>query len=307
MVGAISFSVLMFAQAGGTASSCDQPQAAALAEQARQAASERHFDAAASKLQQAWVVCPGNTGLLVERANALFMAQRFADARAVAKTVLHSDPQNAAALKIRGNSEYLLNEVSEAVTTFVTLLERHPDDADGAYMLGRIYYQEGRLDQATGQFQRALKLNPQSYKVWDNLGLCWQASGDNDKAIAHFLHANKLAEKDHPEYDWAYANLAELFLSMDDAERAFAAASKAANRNPLSARNFYIGGKALEKLGKTELSMNWFERAAALDSTRSDTQYKLMYLYSRLGQQEKAEQARRKFLELKAKEPAKRR
>ena len=307
MGGTIGLSVLLFAQAGGVVTSCDQPRAAALAEKARQAGLARHFDVAAAHLNDAWLACPGNTGLVVERANALFMAQRFADARAVAGTVLQSDPRNAAALKIRGNSEYLLNEVTEAINTFVTLLEHHPDDADGAYMLGRIYYQEGRIDQATGQFQRVLKLNPQSYKAWDNLGLCWQASGNNEKAIAHFLHAIQLAEKDQPDYDWAYANLADLFLNMDDAERAFAAASKAANRNPLSARNFYIGGKALEKLGKTELSINWLERAAALDSNRSDTQYKLMHLYTQAGQQEKAQEARKKFLELKAKEPAKRR
>ena len=89
--------------------------------------------------------------------------------------------------------------------TFITLLDRHPKDEDGAYMLGRIYYQEGHVDQAIGQFERALKLNPNLYKVWDNLGLCWQSQGNNEKAIAYFLRAISLVEKDHPEYDWAYA------------------------------------------------------------------------------------------------------
>jgi tetratricopeptide (TPR) repeat protein len=193
------------------------------------------------------------------------------------------------------------------MSTFITLLDRHPDDEDGAYMLGRIYYQEGRPDHAIGQFQRVLKLNPRSYKAWDNLGLCWQANGDTGKAIAHFLQAIKIAEKDNPDYDWAYANLADLLVKEGDAEHAFAAAAKAANRNPNSARNFYIGAKALEKLGKTELCLNWLQRAAALDPNYPEPQYLFARVYQRLGQRDKAEEAREKFKELKAKESAKRR
>jgi tetratricopeptide (TPR) repeat protein len=186
-------------------------------------------------------------------------------------------------------------------------LDRHPDDAEGAYMLGRIYYQEGRIDQSMGQFERVLKLSPRDYKAWDNLGLCWQAAGDSEKATAHFLQAIKIAETDNPDYDWAYANLAELLLGQGDAERAFNAAAKAANRNPASARNFYIGAKALERLGRMELCLNWVQRAAALDPSYPEPQYLLARVYQRMGQTDKAEEARNRFRELKAKDPGKRR
>ena len=259
--------------------------------------------AAAFLLAQA---VPDNRSLL-EKANALFLARQFAEARATALTVLTADPANAAALKIKGNAEYFLSDFDQSISTFVTLLDRHPDDEEGAYMLGRIYYQEGRVDQAIGQFQRALKLNPKSYKVWDNLGLCWEANGDYEKATKHFLKAIQLVETDHPEYDWAYANLADLLMKTGDVERAFAAASKAAKRNPGSARNFYLGAKALNKLEKTELCVNWLQRAIALDPNYSEPQFLLAHVYSRLGQMDKAEEARKRFLELKAKEPGKRR
>ena len=211
------------------------------------------------------------------------------------------------ALKIKGNAQYFLGQFGQAIDTFITLLDRHPNDEEGSYMLGRIYYQEGHIDQAIGQYERTLRLNPKAYKAWDNLGLCWQSQGQSEKAIAHFLRAISIVEKDHPEYDWAYANLADLLLQTGDAERAFAAAAKAANRNPNSARNFYIGAKALDKLGKTELCLNWLQRSAALDPTYSEAQYLLAKVYHRLGQTEKAEEARKRFLELKAKEPGKRR
>ena len=110
-----------------------------------------------------------------------------------------------------------------------------------------------------------LKINPQSYKAYDNLGLCYQARGETELAIRHFLTAIKMVEKDHPEYDWPYANLADLLLENNDFEKAFAAASKAADRNPRSARNFYLGGKALCKLQKVDLCVNWLQRSVALD------------------------------------------
>lgn len=297
----------LLAQTVQTQVVCDPASSAALAEEARRAASGRQFDVAANKFQNAFDACPRNRTLLIENANALFMGRRFAEARATAKKILEAEPGNAAALKIKGNAEYFANELDEAISTFITLLDRHPADEEGAYMLGRIYYQESRLDQAIGQFERVLKLNPQSYKAWDNLGLCWQARGENDKAVAHFLQAIRLVETDHPEYDWAYSNLADLLLKTGDAEHAFAAASKAAHRNPASARNFYIGAKALRELGKDDLCLNWAQRSVALDPSYSEAQYLLVRVYQRLGQQEKAEQAQRKFLELKAKEPGKRR
>jgi tetratricopeptide (TPR) repeat protein len=298
---------LLLAQTGQISFGCDSPRSLALAEEARQAVASRQFEIAAQKFQEAMAACPQDRRLLVETGAALFMAGRFADARAASEEILRSEPANAAALKIKANAEYFLGRFGQAMDTFITLLDRHPNDEDGAYMLGRIYYQEGHVDQAIGQFERALKLNPNLYKVWDNLGLCWQSQGNNEKAIAHFLRAISLVEKDHPEYDWAYANLADLLVQTGDAERAFAAAAKAANRNPKSARNFYIGAKALDKLGKTELCLNWVQRSAALDPNYSEAQYLLAKVYHRLGQEDKAAEARKKFLELKTKEPGKRR
>ena len=242
-------------------------------------------------------------------AQAQFSGGQFDEAiRTVDRYLASRDhPDEAAALKIKANAAYLLGRFDLAKDTFIQLLEGHPADEDGAYMLGRIYYQEGYIDLAIGQFERALKINPGSYKALDNLGLCYRAQGDDEKATRYFLTAIKLVEKDHPEYEWPYTNLADLLLSHGDAERAFDAASKAANRNPMSARSFYVGAKALDRLGKTELSLNWLQRAVSLDATSSEAWYLLSRIYRKLQQNDKAEEAQQKFRELKAKEPARRR
>jgi tetratricopeptide (TPR) repeat protein len=83
-------------------------------------------------------------------------------------------------------------------------------------------------------------------------------------ATGYLLTAIKLVEKDHLEYDWVYANLSSLLFEEGDFEKAFAAASKAADRNPCSARNFHFGGKALAKLSKNDLCVDWLKRSVAI-------------------------------------------
>jgi len=237
------------------------------------------------------------------QANALFKAQRLSEAKNLAEEVLHTQPTNPYALEIKGNVQYLQGDSSAAIATFIDLLEAHPENQEAPYMLGRIYYQEGSLDQATGQFERLLKLNPASYKAYDNLGLCYAAKGDDEKAMRYMLTAVKLTQNDHLEYDTAYADVAELLLKTGDAQKAFGAASKAADRNPNSARNFYLGGKALDQLGKTDLSLNWLQRSVALDPTYPDPQYLLARIFRKLGKTEEADAAQKKFLDLRAKNP----
>lgn len=233
-------------------------------------------------------------------ANAYFMAQQPKEALREAETVLRTDPAQAAALKLKGNAEYLTGRRGDAVATFVTLLEHHPEDEEGAYMLGRIYFEEGHIEHATAQFERVLRIDPKHYKAYDNLGLCYEAQGKTDLAKRYFLTAIRLVDKDHPEYDWPYGNLANLLLDEGDAETAFAFASKAANRNAYSARNFYLGGSALAKLGKNEQCVKWLERAAALDPHYQEPLYLLTRVYTQLGQEEKARAARERLGALKS-------
>ena len=317
---------------------CDSAHSLALRASGREAFDKHQYEVAARRFSDALDACPSQRDLLIELseaqahsrqtdlairsaqefleqeptsvrarlalANVYLMAQRFADAKGEAQRILNTEPGHPAALKIKGNADYLLGNAGAAEASFIELLDRHPDDEEGAYMLGRIYYQEGRIDYAIGQFERVLKLNPRAYKAYDNLGLCYEALGQKEKAVRHFLASIRLAEKDHPDYDWPFANLAELFLKEGDSEKAFALASKAADRNPYSARNFYLGGKALCQLDKTNLCLNWLERSAALDPNDPEPLYLLAQVYRKLGQYSKAKEAQERFREAKTKPPS---
>jgi adenylate cyclase len=274
---------------------------------ARAAMQKRQFEMAISQLELANHACPGQPAILLELGKAYFMGQHFAQAKDAALQILRTDPGNVGALELKANSEYLLGDASGAISTFIGLLDRHPENEDAAYMLGRIYYQEGNIDAAIGQFERVLRLNAYSYKAYDNLGLCFEAKGDNRKARQYLLTAIKVAQHDHPEYDTAYADLSELLLKTGDNQKAFDAAAMAADRDPTSARNFYLGGKALEQLGKADLALNWLQRSIALDPNYAQPLYVLARVYQKLGQEQKSAEARQRFLELQAKAPGKQR
>lgn len=319
---------------------CDSAYSNTARQNAEAAWEKGQFTAASEHFQRAFDACPADYSLLIRLseaearshhdteaiaaaqrflrlepssitgkvtlANAYFMAQRPADALRVAESVLAIRPDEPAAMKIKGNAEYTSGQPEKAIQTFLSLLTSHPQDFDAAYMLGRIYYQEGRVDQATGQFERVLRLDPTSYKALDNLGLCYQALGNLEMAKRYFLTAIKVSEEKGTSYDWAYANLANLLLENGEAEQAFAAASKAVDRNPFSARDFYLGGKALQQLGKDDLSINWLERAASLDPRYPEPLYLLAKLYKQRGDDAKAALTLEKFRTVKAAAPRER-
>ncbi|MEZ5367145.1 MAG: tetratricopeptide repeat protein [Bryobacterales bacterium] len=257
--------------------------------------------------EQALAHAPSNIGGLLAKANALLMLERWDEVGKTLEIVLRQDPKNAGALKIRANYEYLIGESAAAEQTFLKLLSLEPSNYEAAYMLGRIYYMDNRIEYAMAQFQRVLKLEPRSYKAYDNLGLCYDAQGDHQMAIRHFLTAIKLAEEQKVEYAWPYANLADLLLRRDEAQQAYQAATQAAKRDPYSARSFYLGGKALHKLGRSEDAQRWLERSVGLDPQYAEPLYLLAQIYSKNGDSDKAGETLAKFREVKKSAPRERR
>jgi tetratricopeptide (TPR) repeat protein len=278
-----------------------------LVEAGRALTAARKFDEALEKLDRFLQENPNSFQGRLARANALLMAQRWADCGAEIERAQRLDPDNRDLLLLKGNYEYLVGESGKAEQTLLRLLDLYPADEDAAYTLGRMYYMDSRIDYASAQFQRVLRLNPKAYKAWDNLGLCYDAAGETAKAIQHFLKAMELAETLDPDYDWPYGNLADLLMRQNDFERAYQAAVQAAKRNPYSARNFYLGGKALARLNRTEDAVKWLERSAALDPAYPDPLYLLGQLYTKMGQKEKGLETLQKFRQVKAKAPAQRR
>ena len=110
----------------------------------------------------------------------------------------------------------------------------------------------------------------------------------------------------HPEYDWAHANLADFFLRRNEYEKAFQLATEAAQRNPGSARNCFLTGKALVRLDKHDLSVRWLERAVEIDPDYTEALYVLGQTYRKLGREADARRLLARFAEASKKGPRRR-
>lgn len=197
-----------------------------------------------------------------------------------------------------GQIYYLLGEESEAERSFRAALALDAKNADTLYALGRLYSMQNRFPEAVERLEAAVRIDPKHYKAWDSLGVCYDALNRDSDALRSFFQALDIVRKEHLTYDWTHADLADFFLRRDQNEKAFQLAAEAAARNPDSARNCYLTGKALVRLEKHELSLRWLERAVQLDGQFADALYLLAQTYRKLGRQEEAARALERFKEV---------
>ena len=252
-------------------------------------------------------VCGPSGPLLLALGQAHLLAQHPADAVSTLDRIRAEDPDYVQALKVKAKALYLLHRDPDAEETLKRAAARAPADAEIPYDLGRIYYQLGRHTEAAALLRRATELDERAYKAWDNLGLATEALGDVAQAQQHYLKALALVYKDHPRYDVVYANFADLMIKLGNYQRAFDLAAEAAQRNPDEARNFFLAGKALVMLERSDVSVRWFEQAIALNTEYPEPYYQLAQAYRRLGRQADAERALKSFQVASARAPKDRR
>jgi tetratricopeptide (TPR) repeat protein len=228
-------------------------------------------------------------------AQQFFAAQNFAGAAAAFESAVPLCADRIHVLISLAQTQYLLGEDTAAEENLKTAVLGEPEGTEAHYALGRIYYQQQRFPFAEAQFREVIKREPKNFRAWDNLALTLDAQWRDAEAIQAFLRTLDLVKTDHPEYDWAYANFAEFFLRRNDFEKAFQLAAEAAHRNPQSARDAFLTGNALVKLGLYDKSERWLKRAVELDPGYPEAHYVLARVYRNLGRREVAQRELEEF------------
>lgn len=234
---------------------------------------------------------------VLQRAIAAFNSKALPVAAREFEQALSVCEDRGPLLRSLAQVQYLLGEEIQAEQHLLRAIGINPKDSEARYALGRIYYQQSRYPEAVEQLSKVTEIDPANHKAWDNLGLCYDALQQDADALRAFFRALDLVKDRHPGYDWAYANLADFFLRRNEHEKAFQLAAEAAQRNPASARNFFLTGKALSKLGKEDLSLRWLEQAVKLDPEYTEALYLLAQTYRKLGRAEEANKTLSQFRE----------
>lgn len=273
---------------------------------ARLAYEERKFDVAAAEFTRSLEACGEKPALLIGLAQSYLMAQRLDDALRTLDRTLALRPDEVAALKLKGDTLYLKGDDAGAEKMLLRALDIEPANEPACYALGRIYYHLQRYEDAAAQFRKIVEREPNNYRAHDNLALTYEAMTNDELARKHYFRALELVYKDHPEYDGVYGNLADYYLRHGDFNKAFQLAAEAAKRNPRSARNFFLTGKALWKLDRTDQSVRWLEESEVLDPRYPEPKYLLGRIYRKQGRIAESDRELAAFKELNSDASARR-
>ncbi len=163
-----------------------------------------------------------------QQAQALHQAGRLAEAEALYRRVLESDPGNAPALHFLGVVACQTGNLDAAEQLIGQAIARRPDDADAHNNLAGVYLDRGKMAKAKAVLRRAIELDPTMAEAHSNLGKVFKDEGKLGDAIGCYEHAIKLM----PNYAEAHNNLGTALKEKGDIAAAEAAFRRAIKFRP---------------------------------------------------------------------------
>jgi tetratricopeptide (TPR) repeat protein len=104
-------------------------------------------------------------------------------------------------------------------------------------------------------------------------------------------------------YPAAYSQLAKLYYSAGEIEKASDAIGQALQRAPYHPEYLYVQGKILEKQGKTDDALGAFQRTVLVNPKESDAYFEMGAIYQQRGERAKARAAYAKAVEISPDDP----
>ena len=195
-----------------------------------------------------------------------------------------------------------------AVATLEPLLEMSTQDSETLFLLSRAYDCAGNSEQAQtilAEFEKSSK-NDRETK-------------ENQTQAKHLVQqANELAMKNDfagsldllqqaiamdSTYGAVYSQLAKLYYSAGDLDKANQAISQALERDAYQPDFLYVQGKILEKQGKLDEAVAAFQRSTVVNPKESDAFFEMGSIYEQRGDTEHARSAYQKAVELSPDDP----
>lgn len=181
----------------------------------------------------------------------------------------------------------------QAISTLEPLLEMSPEDSETLFLLSRAYECAGAHEQAqktlaafevSSKNDRETKENQTQAKH-----LAQQA---NEAALkndfAGSLDLLQQAISKDATYGAAYSQLAKLYYSAGNIEKASQAISQALERDPYQPDFLYVQGKILEKQERPDEALAVFERTTVVNPKESDAFFEMGVIYEQRGDKEHA-------------------
>ena len=195
-----------------------------------------------------------------------------------------------------------------AIATLEPLLQTSADDSETLFLLSRAYECAGASEQAQkmlAEFEASSKNDRETKENQTQAKHLVQQANElalkNDFAGSLDLLQQAIAKD--ATYGAAYSQLAKLYYSAGDIDKANAAISQALERDPYQPDFLYVQGKIFEKQGKLEEALGAFERTTTVNPKESDAFFEMGLIYQQRGDNEHALSAYKKAATLSPDDP----
>lgn len=129
-----------------------------------------------------------------QRANELFVKQRFSECKSALDEALRLDPKLAPALTLQAKLSLANNDFIAARASLERAIESAPANAYAHFLYGLQFFMQNDLQLAVAPLERARKLNPRDPRAPLYLGLTLESLGKNDEASSLYADAIRLEE-----------------------------------------------------------------------------------------------------------------
>jgi len=195
-----------------------------------------------------------------------------------------------------------------AIAALEPLLQMSAEDSETMFLLSRAYECAGATEQAQkmlAAFEASSKNDRETKENQTQAKHLVQQANElalkNDFAGSLDLLQQAIAKD--PTYGAAYSQLAKLYYSAGDIDKASDSISKALERDPYQPDFLYVRGKVFEKQGKLEEALGAFQRTTIVNPKESDAFFEMGAIYEQRGDKEHALAAYRKAATLSPDDP----
>ena len=127
-----------------------------------------------------------------EKANALFVARKFAESLAAVEESLRLDPQLIPALTLQAKLAMAANRFDLANRSLERALALDPQAAYAQFLYGMTAYMNNEMKEALARFRKARELSPKDPRVALYLGLSTESVGTPADALVLYQEAIRL-------------------------------------------------------------------------------------------------------------------
>ncbi len=207
-----------------------------------------------------------SAGTEFDSAYAHVRAGQMAEAEAILRKIVTSDPNDAGALHLLGIIAAGRDDGAEAVALFTRAIETKPGFAIAESNLGAALLRRGEIPGAIDHLEKAIELAPDFAPAHGNLGNALEASGRDDEAATAYRQALLLDPRDTESHN-NLGNVLHRLGRGQDAEASYRRALGIEPEHPGALSNL---GNALHALGRVDEAVASFRRALMIKPDFAD-------------------------------------